>query len=82
MLNQEYDYKNSTMPDLEVSIKPSVKVRLYQEASINRIFVRGRARSGIIVLPCGAGKTLVGILAMCTMRKKTLILCINNLNVK
>lgn len=59
-----------------------MKVRFYQENAINRIFVRGRARSGIVVLPCGAGKTLVGILAMCTMNKKTLILCINNLNVK
>jgi len=27
--------------------------------------VRGRARSGIVVLPCGAGKTLVGILTLC-----------------
>lgn len=32
---------------------------------MGKIFVKGRARSGIIVLPCGAGKTLVGILTMC-----------------
>jgi|SRR5882762_6851069 hypothetical protein len=34
-----------------------------------------RARSGIIVLPCGAGKTLVGITAACTIKKSCLILC-------
>ncbi len=34
-----------------------------------------RARSGIIVLPCGAGKTLVGITAACTIKKSTLVLC-------
>jgi hypothetical protein len=34
-----------------------------------------RARSGIIVLPCGAGKTLVGITAACTVKKSVLVLC-------
>ena len=34
-----------------------------------------RARSGIIVLPCGAGKTLVGITAACTIKKSILVLC-------
>ena len=34
-----------------------------------------RARSGIIVLPCGAGKTLTGVSAACTIGKRTLVLC-------
>lgn len=37
--------------------------------------IRRRARSGIIVLPCGAGKSLVGITAACTVKKSTLVLC-------
>ena len=37
----------------------------------------GIARSGIIVLPCGAGKTLVGILAICTIKRNTIIICNN-----
>ena len=38
-------------------------VRDYQAKCLNRIFGgNGRARSGLIVLPCGAGKTLVGIM--------------------
>ncbi|KAJ1334610.1 hypothetical protein BSLG_007765 [Batrachochytrium salamandrivorans] len=42
----------------------------------------GRARSGIIVLPTGAGKTLVGITAACTVKKSTLVLCTNALSVE
>lgn len=34
-----------------------------------------RARSGLIVLPCGAGKTLVGVTAAQTIKKRTLVLC-------
>jgi DNA excision repair protein ERCC-3 len=41
-----------------------------------------RARSGIIVLPTGAGKTLVGITAACTVKKSTIILCTNALSVE
>lgn len=37
--------------------------------------LNSRARSGIIVLPCGAGKTLVGITAACTIKKSCLVLC-------
>ena len=82
MLNQEYSYCDETHKNLEITLKPSVKIRMYQEKALNRIFVKDRARSGIVVLPCGAGKTLVAILSICQIRKKTLVLCINNLNVK
>ena len=39
------------------------------------MFSNGRARSGVIVLPCGAGKTLAGITAACTIKKGTIVLC-------
>jgi DNA excision repair protein ERCC-3 len=39
------------------------------------MFSNGRARSGIIVLPCGAGKTLTGITAACTIKKSTMVVC-------
>ena len=39
------------------------------------MFSNGRARSGVIVLPCGAGKTLVGITAACTIKKRVMVLC-------
>ncbi|XP_050695712.1 uncharacterized protein LOC126985198 [Eriocheir sinensis] len=31
--------------------------------------------SGCVVLPCGSGKTLVGVLAAATMRRRTLVVC-------
>jgi DNA excision repair protein ERCC-3 len=46
------------------------------------MFGNGRARSGIIVLPCGAGKSLTGVTAATTIKKSTIILCINNASVK
>ena len=39
------------------------------------MFSNERARSGIIVLPCGAGKTLTGINAACTIKGSTLVVC-------
>ena len=45
------------------------------------MFGNGRARSGVIVLPCGAGKTLVGVTAACTVRKRCLVLCTSGVRV-
>ena len=46
------------------------------------MFSNGRARSGIIVLPCGAGKTLVGITAMVTIKRRTIVVCNGGLAVE
>jgi DNA excision repair protein ERCC-3 len=77
--------------NLDIDLKPSTVIRPYQETSLSKMFGNGfvqllfqlcyslirhrRARSGIIVLPCGAGKTLVGITAACTIKKSCLVLC-------
>lgn len=47
----------------------------------HRLCCDRRARSGIIVLPCGAGKTLVGITAACTIRKSCIVLCTSGVSV-
>ena len=39
------------------------KIRRYQERSLSKMFGNGRARSGIIVLPCGAGEYRLIMLA-------------------
>eukprot|EP00329_Picozoa_sp_Boothbay-MS584-11_P006817 62585_5 len=45
-----------------LALKSSDHVRDYQAKCMNRMFgANKRARSGLIVLPCGAGKTFVGI---------------------
>ncbi|KAI9597860.1 P-loop containing nucleoside triphosphate hydrolase protein [Syncephalis fuscata] len=79
---EEYDFRNDTFnPDLEIDLKPITVIRPYQEKSLSKMFGNGRARSGIIVLPCGAGKTLVGITAACTVKKSTLVLCTSSVSV-
>ena len=60
-------------------LKPHVRVRDYQEKALFGMFgATKKARSGIIVLPCGAGKTLVGISAAVRVGRSTVVLCNNN----
>lgn len=51
-------------------------VRDYQRESVDVFHAGGAARggSGVIVLPCGAGKTIVGLAAMAKLQKSTLVL--------
>ncbi|KAI0784167.1 DNA helicase [Abortiporus biennis] len=79
---EEYDFRNDTVnANLDIDLKPSTVIRPYQETSLSKMFGNGRARSGIIVLPCGAGKTLVGITAACTIKKSCLVLCTSSVSV-
>jgi DNA excision repair protein ERCC-3 len=52
------------------------KVRDYQREAADVFYAGGDVRggSGVIVLPCGAGKTIVGIAAMALMQRSTLVL--------
>ncbi|XP_068656387.1 general transcription and DNA repair factor IIH helicase/translocase subunit XPB1-like [Aristolochia californica] len=79
---EEYDFRNDTVnPDLNMELKPQAQPRPYQEKSLSKMFGNGRARSGIIVLPCGAGKSLVGVSAACRIRKSCLCLATNAVSV-
>ncbi len=54
-------------------------LRKYQVDAADTFYASGGVLggSGVIVLPCGAGKTLVGIASMCRVRSHTLILSPN-----
>ncbi|XP_067890864.1 general transcription and DNA repair factor IIH helicase/translocase subunit XPB [Heterodontus francisci] len=79
----EYDFRNDTVnPDVNIDLKPTAVLRPYQEKSLRKMFGNGRARSGVIVLPCGAGKSLVGVTAACTVRKRCLVLCTSAVSVE
>ncbi|UFS59606.1 DNA repair helicase XPB [Subtercola endophyticus] len=54
-------------------------LRDYQQKAIDNFFERG---SGVVVLPCGAGKTLVGAGAMATAKTNTLILVTNTVSAR
>ena len=81
-LMEEYDFRNDRVnPDLPMDLKPHTRIRRYQERSLAKMFGNGRARSGIIVLPCGAGKTLTGVTAAQTIKKSVICLCTNAVSV-
>lgn len=82
-LLEEYDFtKDSHNPSISISLKPTTTLRKYQEKALSKMFNNGRVRSGIISLPCGAGKTLVGIVAGTTIKKRTLVLCTGGVSVQ
>ncbi len=58
--------------------------RKYQEAAAATFYAGGALSggSGTIVLPCGAGKTIVGLVAMADIQRATLILTPNTIAVR
>ncbi|KAF2646733.1 DNA repair helicase rad25 [Massarina eburnea CBS 473.64] len=81
-LTEEYDFNNDEVnANLDIDLKPHAQIRYYQEKALSKMFSNSRARSGIIVLPCGAGKTLVGITAACGVKKSVLVLCTSAMSV-
>ncbi|PJJ61977.1 DNA repair helicase XPB [Compostimonas suwonensis] len=54
-------------------------LRDYQNKAVSNFFEGG---SGVVVLPCGAGKTLVGAGAMATAKTNTLILVTNTVSAR
>ena len=72
----EYDFNHDDFnPELNIDLRPSTQIRPYQEKALSKMFGNGRGKSGIIVLPCGAGKTLVGITAGCHIKKSIVVMC-------
>jgi len=55
------------------------QLRGYQHQAIDNFFTGG---SGVVVLPCGAGKTLVGAGAMATAKTNTLVLVTNTVSAR
>ncbi|GCF11515.1 DNA repair helicase XPB [Dictyobacter arantiisoli] len=58
--------------------------RHYQSAAVSAFYAGGALSggSGVVVLPCGAGKTIVGIATLATLQRATLILTPNTVAVR
>lgn len=67
-----------TIRDITLSGK-RFSLRPYQQQAADTFHAGGQARggSGVIVLPCGAGKTIIGIACMNELQTSTLILTTN-----
>jgi DNA excision repair protein ERCC-3 len=78
-----YDFKSdASVKRVEMNPRSKASLRPYQEECLSKIFGNGRARSGIIVLPCGAGKTLVGVSVASLIQRDTLVLCSSSVAVR
>lgn len=75
----------SSSPFLQINPNPHAHTPHTHKSSARcfcgKMFGNGRARSGIIVLPCGAGKTLTGVTAAQTIKKSVVVLCTNAVSV-
>jgi DNA excision repair protein ERCC-3 len=59
-------------------------LRPYQQEAVDAFHAAGAATggSGVLVLPCGAGKTIIGLGAICQLQTATLILTTNTTSVR
>ena len=67
-------YTPGTPHEIELDHSGGFYLREYQNEAVESFFKHG---SGVVVLPCGAGKTLVGAGAMAISKTTTLILVTN-----
>ena len=72
-------FRTGATLDIEMPTDENFSLRPYQEASVKAFFEDqgGGGGSGVVVLPCGAGKTLVGMGLISQLRCQTLILAPN-----
>ncbi|HNW29672.1 MAG TPA: helicase-associated domain-containing protein, partial [Spirochaetota bacterium] len=77
---EDGDPCNIQMKDVSLKGQP-FRIRDYQQSSVNAFYRGGgpEGGSGIVVLPCGAGKTIVGIAIMNLLSTETLILVTNTI---
>ncbi|MGI3781289.1 MAG: DNA repair helicase XPB [Janthinobacterium lividum] len=71
-------YVNGEAHDIELR-QEGWELRPYQAQAAESFFHGG---SGVVVLPCGAGKTIVGAAAMATAKTTTLILVTNTVSAR
>jgi len=67
-------YAQADILDFSLKSVNGFAPRDYQFAAVRAFRAGGKGDHGVIVLPCGAGKTIVGIAAMEELRTETLIL--------
>ncbi len=60
---------------LPMRLRPETRLREYQVHAVDAFLQGPAGGNGVVVLPCGAGKTLVGIGAMVRLGMRTLVLC-------
>nr|BAS01818.1 DNA repair and transcription protein [Amorphochlora amoebiformis] len=85
MVKNLYSQRNNVISFRPISIstniyfKDGIKLYNFQELCVSKIFNLGCINSGIILLPCGSGKTLLGISLISIINSNTLCIVVNTL---
>ncbi|KAH8556455.1 P-loop containing nucleoside triphosphate hydrolase protein [Umbelopsis sp. PMI_123] len=80
-ISNYYFENDKSLPSLNINLKPEIEIRPYQKEALDLIVKRSKdashtyIQSGLVVLPCGAGKTLASILVACALKKSVLVVC-------
>ena len=72
-------YTAGSPHEINLAESDTFKIRDYQRQAVERFWDGG---SGVVVLPCGAGKTIVGAGAMSVAKTNTLILVTNTVSAR
>lgn len=82
--NSNREQSNEFEPDKQLLSDQDIKLRDYQQKAVDcfRDVSGGAGGNGVLVLPCGAGKTMIGIAAMRDLQCETLILTSNTTSVR
>lgn len=79
---QQYNYDcDPLLRTTSCSLHTQTRPRAYQVEAVESATKDGLLNSGCLLLPCGAGKTLVGIMILCKVKKPTLIVCAGSVSV-
>ncbi|KAL7709434.1 helicase [Lotmaria passim] len=82
-IQQQYDFeKDTSVRTAYISLRTQTKPRRYQVEAVDAAIHEGTLNSGCLLLPCGAGKTLLGIMLMCKVKKPTLVICAGSVSVE
>ncbi|MEM7260653.1 MAG: DNA repair helicase XPB [Planctomycetota bacterium] len=82
-VNDRAGFRQGTSLDIDLADgsgdQPAMALRDYQQSSVDAFFADrgGGGGSGVVVLPCGAGKTVVAIGTIARLKTETLILTPN-----
>ncbi|CUG85974.1 DNA repair helicase, putative [Bodo saltans] len=78
------DHAANDVRSINLVLRPQCRPRPYQIAAVEAALAHGgtAVRSGVLLLPCGAGKTLVGVLLAAVVKKRTIIVCAGSISVE
>ncbi|KAG5496453.1 hypothetical protein JKF63_02755 [Porcisia hertigi] len=82
-IQQQYEFeKDTSVRTAHITLRTQTKPRRYQIEAVDAAVHEGTLSSGCLILPCGAGKTLLGIMLMCKVKKPTLVVCAGSVSVE